>query len=44
MNETARVFRNKQAPSMVIFEKIKREMEFWVTVGARNWSDLMLGD
>jgi hypothetical protein len=37
----ARTFQNKQAPSTVIVDKIKREARLWITIGAKRLSELM---
>jgi hypothetical protein len=36
-----RVFKNKHAPSQVVFERIKKEATLWVLAGAKNLSNLM---
>jgi hypothetical protein len=40
----ARVFRNKQAPSLVVFDRIKFEARLRVLVGAKRSGDFMLGE
>jgi hypothetical protein len=43
--KNARVFNNKQTPSMIILEKkIKKEAKLWVAAGAKNLSNLFPGD
>jgi hypothetical protein len=37
----ARVFRNKQAPAQVVFEKIRRHAKLWVLADAKRLWDLM---
>jgi hypothetical protein len=34
-----RVFRNKSAPFVVVFERVKREARLWVIAGAKGWAD-----
>jgi hypothetical protein len=36
-----RVFKNKSAPTQVVFEKIKKEANLWVLAGAKSLSNLM---
>jgi hypothetical protein len=40
----ARVFRNKQAPSIVILDKVKCEARLWVLAGAKRLEELMPGE
>jgi hypothetical protein len=37
----ARVFKNKHAPPMVIFEKVKYEARLWALAGAKHVNFLM---
>jgi hypothetical protein len=37
----ARVFRNKQASSHVVFDMIKREARVWVIAGAKHLGEMM---
>jgi hypothetical protein len=39
-----RVFRNKQAPSLVVFDRIKFEARLRVLAGAKRSGDFMLGE
>jgi hypothetical protein len=41
---SARVFRNKHAPSQVILEKIKSEARLWVRAGAKHLGNIMPGE
>jgi hypothetical protein len=40
----ARVFRNKQSPSFVIFHRIKTEERLWVLAGAKKLGNIMPGE
>jgi hypothetical protein len=40
----ARVFRNKLAPSFVVFDRIKSESKLWVLAGAKCLGDFMPGE
>jgi hypothetical protein len=40
----ARVFRNKNAPSIVVLDKVKCEARLWVLAGAKRLCTLMPGE
>jgi hypothetical protein len=40
----ARVFRKKNAPSMVVLDKVKSEARLWVLAGAKRLGTLMPGE
>jgi hypothetical protein len=39
-----RVFRNKHSPPFVILENMKRRSRLWVSAGAKNLGEIMLGE
>lgn len=39
-----RVFRNKSAPFVVVFERVKREPRLWVIAGVKRLGGLMPGE
>ena len=40
----ARVFRNKHAPTMVVFDKIKADARLWVIAGAKRLGEIVPGE
>jgi hypothetical protein len=39
-----RVFKNKQAPLQIIFDRVKKEARLWVLAGAKHLDHLMPGE